>query len=177
MLLPLGNGGLFAEAGAPGAAKSKVKAAALAPEKVAAADGYESIRDCVIYLFPEQFPGDPAFQSVATGLGSLVLREDTDTSQEILEISIEHDIINPSWAAVYRGAPGDNPTMLVELPSADSPISYVFTAQERDALLVEQDLFIQIGSDDLPEGELFGYLSCIVAIPPANDTCDTATEI
>jgi hypothetical protein len=179
VLVPPGHGGVFAETNSDDSykANSNIVPSDWDAEKGAIVDDFDIIRDCVIYLFPEQFPGEPAFQSVATGLGSMALKEDINTAHEFLEISIEHDIINPSWAAIYGGAPGANAVLLVALPSAVSPIDYEFSGGERDALLARRDLFIQVGSDDLPEGELYGDISCIVEIPPSNDTCATATDV
>ena len=93
------------------------------------------------------------------------------------EYLVYHDVQNPTQAVVYDGIPGINGTALFTLSRATSPIygSQILT-DGYQFLLFNQTLFINIESQQFPDGEIIGpistqypyyaYLSGTYVVPP-----------
>jgi len=103
--------------------------------------------------------GSSVVPPAASGSGA-VFRAFLHSDAAILRVEIEHDVTNPTAVHLHSAAAGENGPVLFDFPDPSSPIAVdgIQLATEDLTNLAAGNLYIEIHSQTLPDGEVRGQL-------------------
>ena len=107
---------------------------------------------CIFGMDATQVIGDPPVDSSATGTASF-----TELDNDNVELTVEHNVSNPTYAYIQSGASGENGGIVINLNAPESPIIIELTPGEYNPIASEPH-YIIIQSSDFPSGEIRGQI-------------------
>ncbi|MCX8066045.1 MAG: DUF4397 domain-containing protein [Candidatus Hydrogenedentes bacterium] len=117
----------------------------------------------------------PPVPPISSGLVSVDVYQEIDTSDYLVKLTISHNVVNPVSAGIYSGNLGENGPLLIDLGAPTSPIERILTPEEVEAFL-NRPVYILITSENYPNGELRAQLDCTAEVRWVNAVYGMETQ-
>ncbi len=121
------------------------------------------ISGCQILLKNDRV--NPPVPNISTGTVSVDVMQNLDQEGDYrYRITITHNVAGPISAGIYVGDIGENGDLLIDLGNPTSPIDYLFSQEDMQAVAGGIPLYVLIKSENYPDGELRAQLDCTASV-------------
>ena len=108
--------------------------------------------------FEFELGGDQEVPPVATAASGTAVGI-LDASETVFDLTVVHDVANPTMAHIHLGGPGTNGPVVFDLGVPTSPIHVSWNLTPSDVSdLLSGDLYVNVHSTEHPSGEIRGQI-------------------